>query len=829
MLPIVTAAMGQQVRCMSAVGWQRLPYWKHPFMLGKPVRFRRSNAPAPRRYSPGTFFRPRLEFLEDRLVLSTLHVTDLGDNGANTLRGVVGSATTGDVIVFDVNGKISLSSEIGVYTNLTIQGQGKVILDGGGVTNLFNESGGTTLTLQGLTLQNGYSNSGGGGAVSVQDAGNLTVIDCYFHNNLADGNGGAIAFSGNGDLTVLNSTFANNASSFGSGGAIFASFSGNLSVTNSTFDNNSGDTSAGSGGAVDTNCTSGSILNCTFTNNVAYYGGAIRIGPGSITIGNSILQDNGAESGIGANIFGSFTSNNYNIIDDTTGSSFSPQANDQLGAAAYAKLGSLQNNGGPTPTIAVLDGSTAQNLGDPGLAGTLDQRGIARDAVPDVGAFSGEVITPSTPAVAPTITLTGATTILENQVYTLNVSTTLSEQATFKNFFISWGDGTLEAYSFLPTTLTHVYTDGPNYIVIAAAATFTDNSGSQSGVLPDVISTAKFDLYLDVSGVILHEGTEVAPNSTATLDIGDTYGLTGTLNRVGGTVPITFYIALYNGNPKNAPVTAVAFYDARVTTAGIDDTLRLVFHFPPQPAGTQLTLMAFDEATQTYVAVQGSSLFPNSLVVDAAAGTIILILDRTSFPQLTSLTGTVFTVGVSTNSSTSTSVSTSVASSSSGSPTSTFTQQASFQVGSSVTLALSPSFTAGTVSAMAANGGGGGLSEEEARRLVELFNEVFGTIPLPHLKSFQGLMSKPGQVEAVPNKAADPAVAPAAPIKPVAAEENREEVLNELMRQIPEEDAYEAFLVEGGQSAWMLPMPLLGLLARRKEEKRKKRALAKIA
>src|SRR6202041_1386914 len=45
------------------------------------------------------------------------------------------------------------------------------------------------------------------------------------------------------------------------------------------------------------------------------------------------------------------------------------------------------NNGGPTQTMALLTGSPAINAGDPNGAPSTDQRGVLRDASPDIGAF----------------------------------------------------------------------------------------------------------------------------------------------------------------------------------------------------------------------------------------------------------------------------------------------------------------------------------------------------------------------------------------------------------------------------------------------------------
>ena len=49
--------------------------------------------------------------------------------------------------------------------------------------------------------------------------------------------------------------------------------------------------------------------------------------------------------------------------------------------------GLLADNGGPTQTIAILPGGLAAGAADPATATPTDQRGVARDADPDLGAY----------------------------------------------------------------------------------------------------------------------------------------------------------------------------------------------------------------------------------------------------------------------------------------------------------------------------------------------------------------------------------------------------------------------------------------------------------
>jgi hypothetical protein len=91
----------------------------------------------------------------------------------------------------------------------------------------------------------------------------------------------------------------------------------------------------------------------------------------------------------------------HNLIGDATDSSgFSATHGDLLGTSAHPldpHLGPLQDNGGPTPTLALLPGSPALNAGDNGtrsVTGPLDQRGqgfarVVNGAI-DIGAFEAQ-------------------------------------------------------------------------------------------------------------------------------------------------------------------------------------------------------------------------------------------------------------------------------------------------------------------------------------------------------------------------------------------------------------------------------------------------------
>jgi hypothetical protein len=134
-------------------------------------------------------------------------------------------------------------------------------------------------------------------------------------------------------------------------------------VSNSTLSGNSADQF---GGGIENGGTL-TVSNSTLSGNSAYiFGGGIDIEFGTLTVNNSIVARN-----TGGDLSGSVSSGSHNLI------------------GGNPLLGSLQNNGGPTPTMALLSGSPAIDAGDNTEALDTDQRGFARmvGGAIDIGAF----------------------------------------------------------------------------------------------------------------------------------------------------------------------------------------------------------------------------------------------------------------------------------------------------------------------------------------------------------------------------------------------------------------------------------------------------------
>jgi len=205
-------------------------------------------------------------------------------------------------------------------------------------------------------------------------------------------------------LTITNSTISDNTTFNGPGGGIYNQ--GPLTLTNSTV---SGNKSSFVGGGIAISNGQANLTFCTIYGNLAIRsGGGITISmsrgttPTFLEMSNSIVAGNHA--GTGLDISGTLTSDGYNLIQDTSGATFTPnkQHHTDVSAGLHIDLGIdpiLRDNGGSTEphtlTLALLPGSPAINAIP--LAAchpngiTTDQRGIKRpednEHFCDIGAY----------------------------------------------------------------------------------------------------------------------------------------------------------------------------------------------------------------------------------------------------------------------------------------------------------------------------------------------------------------------------------------------------------------------------------------------------------
>ena len=169
---------------------------------------------------------------------------------------------TGGIVTFDCGPSpvtITVTSELPVTKDTTLDGGGLVTLSGGKSTRILHIKSAWNvatplLTVQNLALIDGHTSdvanttsTAQGGAAIFEDGGSLTVIDSTFTNNQCastgqDVSGGAINGQGIGTLIVQGSTFTGNS---GSNGGAIGTQDENVTVVNSTFTGNS---ATGTGG-----------------------------------------------------------------------------------------------------------------------------------------------------------------------------------------------------------------------------------------------------------------------------------------------------------------------------------------------------------------------------------------------------------------------------------------------------------------------------------------------------------------------------------------------------------------------------------------------------
>jgi hypothetical protein len=266
--------------------------------------------------------------------------------------------------------------------------------DGGGLYSM------GTLTISGCTVSDNSAVLDGGGLFA---GGTAQVTNCAVTGNTAGTNGGGMAFSST-TLTLSGSTLAGNqvggGGYQGQGGGLYVGYSaGTVTVTNCTLANNSAVGHGAGGGLYVSSRPLSSVLMTVVGSTVAGNstdgaGGGLWVSATrtSATLTSTLVAGNTAATA-GPDVSGPVLATSaYDLIGDGSGASGLTDGvnGNQVGTAASPhdpRLGPLQNNGGPTPTMALLAGSPALNAGDPAQLGVADQRGVARRGGVNVGAY----------------------------------------------------------------------------------------------------------------------------------------------------------------------------------------------------------------------------------------------------------------------------------------------------------------------------------------------------------------------------------------------------------------------------------------------------------
>ena len=468
-----------------------------------------------------------------------------------------------------------------------------------------------TVRIAGLTIRNG-SASPLGGAIAVGDTA-LTLAAMTFTANQASFAGGAIYNSCKGALTVSRSTFTGNQA--GNGGAVYNECAGTAQIAESVFTGNSANSGGaiasigtltvqrstfranvaiptsggfgGEGGAI-TSLGTTNIVNSTFTGNQSVEGGAVAaiggVEGGPVQIVNSTLSGNSAgthggaiaadgpaliivntllaanTAPTGANCDGTVTDGGRNLEFNpatTCGLTTGAPKFDVLADPKLAPI--LADNGGPTPTFALLAGSAAIDAGDATVcAGTsgaaavggTDQRGLPRPAtVCTIGAFEPQParLAPGPAQSAPVGTAFGplAATVSDGQGNPLGgIPITFTAPAAEPTGAFPGNTATAGATSAVgsgaataPTFTASSRAGGPYALAVAVAAPFATTVTAAIALtnLPVATSDAYTtfqDVALTVAAPGLLANDAGGPGLTAALVAGPAHG-TAALNADG--------------------------------------------------------------------------------------------------------------------------------------------------------------------------------------------------------------------------------------------------------------------------------------------------------
>ena len=330
-----------------------------------------------------------------------------------------------DTIVFNLPGTITFSlagitedggetGDLDITDSLTIIGHPDgTTIDAADLDRIFDINPGNlpgiVVILRNIHITNG-TGLGAAGAIQLRGA-TLYLENCTISNSFAQGgDGGAIAMGESAILNMSNSTITGNTGNHHAGAIIVES--GTANITNSTITGNN---------------TSPGFTNLT---------GGIR-NTGTVNLRNTIVAGNNPGGDL-PNLDGQFNSLGYNIIGDLGGNTPLnpvviplPGTADQIDVSdALLNFGPLQNNGGPTPTRALLAGSIAIDKGHASSL-TTDQRGLTRPCDDgsianatggdggDVGAFEVQVV--CAVGAAPTAIDDAATVAEDSGANTINV------------------------------------------------------------------------------------------------------------------------------------------------------------------------------------------------------------------------------------------------------------------------------------------------------------------------------------------------------------------------------------------------------------------------
>jgi hypothetical protein len=330
---------------------------------------------------------------------------------------------------------------------------------------------------------------------------------------------------------------------------------------------------------------------------------------------------------------------------------------------------------------------------------------------------------------------------------------------------IDWGDGSAPDAGTIQlladgTTFavygSHQYPTGQTDYPIDVTITFAGFSSQP--VTPSVVAVVTPQQFANLgqNSVVRAIGTQTSLATTTT-------GANASLSGAGAALNTTLFVADYNDNPQpGVPVAGVSYYDIRATNAANGARLTVTFRFPE---GSGVPELEFFDATQgKYVPVIGSTHFP-PVIVGPGVEAVTVVFDDTSFPQLSALHGSVFTIVIAPLTiDDTTTISPALALAYPTGSDLTVTRDVSFQ-GSGVTVGLTPSQDV-TRALARAELSGGGDDELEAIDPADL-EAIFNVLGFSTPAAEQGPVVAPVAAPPAAPASAPGATGPGAALPPV--------------------------------------------------------------
>jgi len=656
-------------------------------------------------------------FNSDYGTVSLLKSVISGNSASSSGGGIANQSGTVGVLYSTISGNQALGA----------QGGGGISNLGRGILNVNN----STLSANVATQEGGGISNSSGGFVN-----SATLTNCTISGNTAGSGGGIYDTGGSTDtLKVYECTVSNNSS------GLTALSGGSLTLTNTIVSGNTG-----------TNLQSGSFSG---SNNLI--GGNANLYPLANNGGPAIGNGGGGYLGTmalkpGSPAVNAGTTAGVTVSTDERGVGFARQV-----PAGSIDIGAFQHQLGPTTHLVFQgDGPPSEPAGTP----LTFLEVVAEDAFGDLTTSNDVLQFTSTDPQAtlpqfPNNQLSGGrltfgVTLFTSGVQTVTIADQTDPAVTSTGFSIT----------IAPLVASHLVITGyPNEPTPGNAGSLTvfaedkygnvdptDNSTTVSfsssdpdAILPPPLTLTNgmvsFNATFQTVGTQTLTATQenTAPDETVQPS-------SATLTAVGivsTDVSSTVYqpvldpnapqpqpiAAIYSGNPTPVPINGTTFLDYKVLNANSSAVAIVVFSFPS--GLTNPTLAFFDTSNDTWEPVAGSTIVPNSYRVNTTNDTITVTFDSSSFPTITQLTGTVFTVAIpATNNTPSSTVG--VFPPTVSTENAATAVQASFASSSSLSLTLSPLQQGGITTSQSTNTGGGdgdGAPDSDIQGLWDYFND----------------------------------------------------------------------------------------------------------